>query len=814
MRLAPRLLSAVVGRRKPRTRGVETLPRLRGPVTIRRDRWHVPHIEARHEEDAWFALGFCQGQDRTFQLELLKRIASGRLSALVGPDGVAIDRLMRRLGLRRAARASIQQSRPRVRTAMEAFAAGIGTGTGRVGSPRRPPAMALLGADPSPHDAADVMATFKLLGFVLSANWYDELIRLQVLVHDGPEALARLDPAGASARLPATWPPGEAAGPALEELQQSVALLRGWVPVGGASNCWALDGSRTANGRPLLANDPHLPATLPSWWYLAHVTTPEWSVAGATVAGTPAFAAGHNHHGAWGVTAGHADETDLFLQLVRGRRVWTREGWRPAELRREHIAVRFGADLVEEVLVTPQGPIISPALRLTEGDGGLPDGGAPPAGADPDDGRGPWSGRQAREGVRYALSLRGMPMEPGPIDGFVSVPAARSLDDFRDCFRQWRGMSLSLVWADTSGTVGWQLVGELPVRGVGEGTLPLPAWGQGVGWTGRVPYQSMPHGRDPDSGLLATANNQPVPRRDAAAFLGLDFLDGYRLAAIMERLGERRDWDLAATQRLQRDTWSVVWRDLGPTVLVVDPRDDEDAATALRLLRGWDGHVEADSSAATVFELLLAELTVRVVEAAAPGAAGWVLGRSPIPDLLPHTLPGMRNARTVELVREQPDGWFPEGWPAMIRESLGAAVRRAQRRCGPDPAGWTWRRARPVHLRHQLSNAVSPLGAVFDRGPLDLGGDGNTIPGCSTPPTDPLGDPVAIPSLRMVVDVGEWSASRWSLPGGQSGNPLSPHYDDLVPHWETAEGIPIAWDEEEVEAATQAVLRLLPTGSG
>lgn len=813
MGLAQGLLRLVLGRRPPRVEGVETREGLVDSVTIRRDGWHVPHISATCERDAWFALGFCQGQDRPWQLELFKRLAAGRLAALVGPDGLALDRLMRRLGLHRAAAAQLEASPPPVRRSLEAFAAGVEAGMGPAGCPRRPHALAMLGAKPSPHTATDIVAAFKLVGFLLSANWYDELIRLQVLIRDGQEALERVDPAGAGAGLPgAVWPPGEAAGPTVDGLLESLTLLRRWIPVGGGSNSWVLDGSRTATGRPLLANDPHLPPTLPSFWYLAHLETPELSIAGATFAGAPAFGAGHNGHGAWGITAGHADDTDLFLQLVSGTRVWTGQEWAEAEVRSEEIDVRFGADVVERVLVTGHGPLVSPALDLGEAGSGLADARAHLRRDRADAGESPHPlDALGSEPVRYGLSICGMAMDTGPLEGFLTAHRARSLDEFRESFAHWPGMSLSLVWADTSGTTGWQLVGELPVRGIGHGAVPLPAWQLGVGWTGRVPFAAMPHGRDPAAGLLATANNQPVPHADARAFLGVDFLDSYRLAAIIERLRERHDWDVPATRALQRDNRSLVWRDLADTVLAVDPGDDPDAALALRLLREWDGRVTGDAAAASVFELLLAELTVHVDTAAAPGAAPWLLGRSPIPDLLPHTLPGLRNARLVELLVSQPDDWFEEGWDAVIRGALATAVERLRDRHGNDPAEWGWARVRPVYLRHQLAAAVPGLGHLFDRGPVELSGDSNTIAQAGVPPTAPLGDPLAIPSLRMIVDVGEWSAARWALPGGQSGNPVSPHYDDLLPRWESGEGIPIPWTREAVEAATESVLRLLPS---
>ena len=234
-----------------------------------------------------------------------------------------------------------------------------------------------------------------------------------------------------------------------------------------------------------------------------------------------------------------------------------------------------------------------------------------------------------------------------------------------------------------------------------------------------------------------------------------------------------------------------------------------DAEEALELLGEWDGMVEAGSPAASVFELFIAEMARKIAHAKAPRSADWVLGRASNA-VVPYTLLLARQAgRTSRLVREQPDGWFEDGWPAAIEQALAAAVRTLRGRYGEDRGGWAWGKIRCLVLRHPVGER-RVLSGIFNRGPFPLGGDANTVSQGAPALDDPTGGPLAIPSLRMAIDVGGWEKSRFSIPGGQSGNPMSPHYDDILPLWLRGEGVPIAWSPDSVRRSTVAELRLRP----
>jgi len=774
MNLARGIFGLLLGRRPPITEGKIAVPGLESEITIRRDAWGVPHISAECDVDAWFGQGFCVGQDRAFQLESSLRLVRGTLAEVIGRDGIPADRLSRRIGFFRAANRQVPTLAAETRTAIEAYAGGINAGM-TAGMRRKAHEFTLLRITPAPWSAADVLGYLKLISFLLATNWDMELARLRILLEDGADALAALD-TGYPEWLPVISPPLVAAGPALYRFAEEAARLMAAAHAGGGSNNWALAPSRTASGQAILANDPHLAPTLPPHWYLAHVGTREWSLAGACFVGLPGVHVGHNGFAAWGLTVGMTDNTDLFLEEIGpdGRSVRQGERFVLCETEVERIAVRGAREIVEDVIVTPRGPIVSPAL----------------------------------DGEKFTLSLRATWLDAAPVDGLLSLHRVRGFDDFRRHMEHWPALPLNVAYADTAGTIGWQLIGTAPRRKTGFGSVPLPGWETEVGWEDEpVPYEDMPHLSNPESGFVVSANNKGIRDGDGP-FLTVDWLDGFRAARIGESLDASTDWDPAATRRLQMDVQSIPWREMRDVVLA-SPAPDTDAQKALDLLGDWDGRVTAESPAAAVFEFFVAEMCARVAKAKAPRSWRYVLGEGFHP-LVPHSLYNSnRMGHLVRVLREQPEGWFESSWAAEIAGSLSVAVRTLRERRGSNPARWAWGDVRPLTLLHPVG-ARKSLKRVFDLGPFPWGGDSNTPAQAGVSMLSPTDNPAFIQSLRFVCELGDWENCRWVLPGGQSGNPLSPHYADQLTLWRRGRGIPIAWSSTEVHRATFAVLKLEP----
>ena len=757
-----RSLLRLLGRRLPQTRGLVRLDGISAKVVINRDRWGIPHIDAATDGDAWFALGFCHGQDRAFQLELIARAGRGTLAELVGSAALPIDRLSRTLGFRRVADAQLPLLDADVAATVGAYVAGINASFRSVA---RPHELAILRSPRSPWVVEDVLAFLGLQALALAGNWDTELARLQILLADGPDALAKVEPTYGD-WLPVVTPVGASAGAALGRLAADVSALRDLVGGSGGSNAWAITGIRTASGAPILANDPHLAPAVPPPWYLAHLRTPDWEIGGASFVGGPAFPTGFNGHAAWGITAGCSDSADLFWEELDPSGDMARGPGGPDPVQRidEEIAVRGGASVHEDVLVTERGPIVSGLL----------------------------------DGAGTALSLRATWLEPVPVRGFLDVHRARDFDTFRHAFRGWPGPALNVVYADRDGHIGWQLIGTLPQRRSGNGVLPAPAWGPG--WEGEhLPFEALPHALDPEAGFITSANN--VPRSDSAdlPFLGVDWLDGYRAARIVEALAAKDEWDVAATMDLQNDVTSLPWGELRDLVLAMP--GDQAVRPALDLLRAWDGAVTASSPAASVYELFITELAAAMARSDAPSGWRWAVGGG-FGEPVPRTSFGARIVSQLVSRLRTGDGHD------LLAPALAATVATLRSRFGDDPAGWAWGRVRPLRLLHPVG-ARRPLDRL-NLGPVPIGGDTNTVAQAGVLPLDPTANPAAIANHRTVFDLGDPELSRFVLAGGQSGNPLSPHYGDLFELWQRGEGVPMPWSHAAVVAATTARLLLRP----
>ncbi len=871
------LLRLVLGRRLPVTSGELRLHGPVAPITVRRDGWGVPHIDAASDADAHFAVGFCQGQDRAGQLEILWRLVRGRLAEWVGPVALVADRASRRIGFRRAAEAQLAVLSPDARTVFEAFARGVTAGA-TVGLSQKPHEFAIVGGTPSSWDAADVLGVLKLQSFLLPSNWDVELARLRILLADGADAMIALDPVGGARpsplpkgkgeeerhptpnpssaspalsaellagrgqggeqdlRSPDTsgesqeanraftpslqgggWGVGSSAGEgglatALDQLAADLAALQAHLPRGGGSNNWVVAGTRTASGKPLLASDPHLAPTCPPPWYLAHVRTPQWEVAGAGLAGAPGFPIGHNGFAAWGVTAGLTDNSDFFVETLGpdGRSVRQPDGtFAPCVMVREVISVKGQPDVVEDVLITPRGPVLTPVIP------NLP----------------------------LALSLSAIWLDPRPVVGFLHTPTARSFDEFRSHFAAWPALPLNVLYADAGGTIGWQLVGEVPTRRGGHGLLPRPADAQDSGWTGTVPFEAMPFAVNPACGYLATANNAPnqetgdrgqgtganivagcnfrpsegTEGADLPAscllspvpWFGADFIDEYRVQRIRECLAARdADWAPADLAALQLDVQSIPWRAMRDTVLALTPTD-RDARTAHSLLAAWNGRVDSESTAAAVFELFVAEMCVRVARAKAPTAWPVALGEGGLGIAGTNLFADRRVSHLIGLLRAQPNGWFAS-WPREMERALGATVQKLRKVAGPGPAFWAWGHLRQLRLEHPLFGKHRWLGPAFNRGPVPCGGDANTVGQAGARPTHPTDFTHNMANLRTVFDLADLARSTFVMCGGQSGNPLSPHHADQLPLWQRGESFTLPWDQADVIRAAVDTLRLLP----
>ncbi len=761
----------------PSRRGTLRLGGLNATVEVIRDRWGVPHVFAQDLRDALFAQGFVHAQDRLWHMELARRLASGQLAEIFGPEALEADRLLRRVGLLRAAQAELSQTTPEGRAHLEAYAAGVNAFLQTV-SGRLPPEFLILRFRPRPWTTADSMAISKLTGWSLSGNWDTEIVRSWVVERLGPEVAALVEPLY-PAGLPVIVPPGaESRGlglPVLDELRE-VEEFAG--TRGGGSNNWVIDGTRSTTGKPLLANDPHLALQMPSIWYSMHLKGGDLNVTGVSLPGVPGVVIGHNERIAWGITAAMADGDDLFLERLNpdNPRQYEYKGeWVDGELLREEILVRGREPVVEEVLVGRHGPIISPAVP----------------------------------GETRALAMRTTVAEASQaIQAVAALNLASDWQAFREALRLWPSPSLNFVYADVDGNIGYQMAGLVPVRARGHGLVPSPGWTGEFEWTGFVPFDELPSTANPDSHYVVTANNKIV-EDDYPHFLSGEYIDGYRAQRIVDLLAAKETHSTDDFRAIQADLYSIPGRELAEHMLALQP-SSEDARRALNFLRVWDGRLAADSVAATVVEAFFLDLLRRTLGEKLGPLADYFLSKEVHP-AIPDGGYFMRSTSwLLRLLREQPADWFPgQTWHEVMEQSLADAVADLRRQLGDDMSRWTWGRIHYAPFEHVLGR-VRALRPIFNRGPVPIGGDMNTVANACYLGARPWGVYSFVASFRQIIDLSDFNRSIAIIAGGQSGHPASRHYADMIGPWSRGEYHPMLFDRAEVERHAEGRLTLTP----
>ena len=477
--------------------GTVKVPGLGSRVEVIRDRAGIPHIFAERDEDAYVALGFVTAQDRLFQMELSRRAGQGRLSEALGPGFVKTDRLFRTVDLFRPGARMLAEARPEARAAFAAYARGVNASVTTLGS-RLPPEFALLGLEFEPVEEDDFVGVLGFMAWGLNMSWTFDPLYQQLEDRLGPERAAELIP-GAHGGRPSVYPDDVPRRVSLFELSPAENDLLSSLPGLRASNNWVVGPGRSATGRPLLANDPHLGHGIPGIWYQAHLVTPTQDVIGVTVPGVPFVVIGHNRHVAWGSTNVMLDGADFFVETVRPEtgEVKHRGVWKKLETRTETIRVRFGRDIALTVHQTPHGPLVTDVLEEQRVERERP-----LRAAD----RSPRETRALAYQWNYHAAL-----DANDIDGFYALNRARNWDEFRYALGHFGTTAQNMAYADVEGHIGMQTSGRIPrLAGRADGNAFRDGASGDEDWDGFVPFEDNPSVFDPARGWLASANNPTV----------------------------------------------------------------------------------------------------------------------------------------------------------------------------------------------------------------------------------------------------------------------------------------------------------------
>ncbi|MBT7647022.1 MAG: penicillin acylase family protein [Rhodospirillaceae bacterium] len=757
----------------------QSLPKLDGdtlvsgptaPIEILRDLWGIPHIFATTPNDAYFGLGFVHAQDRMFQMEQQRRLSQGRLSEMLGPMTAEFDRFMRLLDLHRASQASIAALDPAARESLNAYAAGVNaymaTHDGALA-----PELALLFADrPELWSAADSIAWLKVMALHLGGNWRQEALRAAMIEKLGPEKAASFYPGlpvGSSDII------NEALGVDAAAISN---LLSELLPLPGqGSNNWVVDGRHTASGRPLLANDPHLGFSIPAVWYLAHLEAPGLSVAGATLPGMPLVIVGTNGRIAWGVTNAGPDTQDLFVERFDPENptmYLTPEGSESFAVREETIGVRFAEDEEVSMLETRHGPIMT---GIREQVAAL-----------------------TAEGEAIALAWTMLQDDDRSIEAGLAVHTAHDWSDFVASGRNYAGPMQNIVYADRRGNIGLLSPAVIPIRNSGDGLIPAEGWTGEADWIGEVPYHDLPSLLNPATGIIATANDRLVDD-NYPYLLGHQWQPGYRADRIREVLQTSDQHDFESFTSLQRDTQSLFAEALLPFATGSLPQTE--AGRRLQAaLRGWEGNMDAELITPTIFQAWYRELTRSIYE-------------DDLEELFLNAW-WFRPTFALSLMEADPQGWCSNsqtGEAFSCMELSGRAFDRAaeflEERFGGDAADWVWGDVHELKLRHRLFSLVPGLDGLTGVD-VALGGGSYTVAAASYAfnSGEQAFAPLHGPVLRAVVDMAEPVTGYFVILPGQSGNPFSPYYDNLVDRWLANEPLPIPFDRDHIDTAHQLVL--------
>lgn len=811
-----------VRRSFPQTAGELTLTGLDEPVEVHRDDAGVPTVVASTSHDLFLAQGFVHAQDRFWEMDFRRHVTAGRLSELFGASQVETDRFVRTLGWRRVAEQELSRLDDRTVAALEAYATGVnayldGRPTSAMSLEYAVLGLQRPGYRPEPWTPADSLAWLKAMAWDLRTNLEDELGRVLTAAEVGIERTRELYPdypfarhapivtrgrvvdgafrpdpsagAGPAAPSPAVLAAVGDEAAALQRRLGSLPALLGPAGPGIGSNSWVVSGEHTASGEPLLANDPHLGPAMPSVWHQMRLRCepvgPDcpYNVGGFTFSGVPGVVIGHNDRVAWGFTNLGADVTDLFVERVDGDRYRVDGRWRDMRIRTEAIEVAGGEDRQVTIRSTRHGPLLSDV----SGEAAAAAGAAPAAGEDYD----------------HALALRWTALDPGrTADAITRLNRAGSFEEFRQAARLFEVPAQNLVYADVDGHIGYQAPGRIPIRSSGRGLWPSPGWNDEGEWVGFVPFDELPWSLDPPDGRIVAAN-QRVVGPDYPHLLHVDTAYGYRSHRIRTML-ERADGPLAVedTARLQLDSRNLNAATLVPWLL--DTEVPERVVPARRLLADWDLTQPAGSAAAAFFNATWRHLL----------AAGFH-------DELPEGRRPGGDSRWFEVVRTLPADspwWDDVDTPATEtrRDVLRTAMVRAHDeltdRLGGDPAAWRWGDLHTLRLVHESlgTSGIAPIEWLFNRGPLRVGGGDSLVN--ATGWTAPEGYAVDwVPSMRMVVDLGDLDGSRWVNLTGTSGHAFHPHYVDQAGDWRQGRTLPMRWDLEALTDAPRT-LRLRPGG--
>ena len=755
-----------------RLKGIEA------PIEICRDRFGVPHVLARTVQDAFFGQGWVTAQDRLWHMDYDRRNAYGRMAEWLGATAVEGDKVMRRFQIGSTVEGDYRAVDSPTRAMLDAYAAGVNAFLRSTDA--LPIEYTLLDAKPEPWQPLDSFAVFKVRHIMMGV-FEGKLWRAKLVNTLGPEKAAILLRGHPPGDLVIAPPGGSYEGPPLDgidELSRNMEAIR-WLqdePDSGSNN-WAVHGSRTASGKPLLAGDSHRPLDTPNCYYQNHVACPEFDVIGLSFPGVPGFPHfGHNARVAWCVTHAQADYQDLYVERFSSDKTPNYEfrgQWKKAEVRREEIIVKGGKVHELEVTVTHHGPVIA---------------GGP--------------------GKGYGLAFR-YTATASPYLGFeclLPMMKSASVDELNEAMRHWVDPCNNLVSADVHGNIAYLHRGQVPVRSMSNAWLPVPGWTGEHEWQGTIPFEALSRLWNPSTGFIVSANNR-IADESYPYYLALSFAPEYRARRIYERLKNLTGATVKDMRSIHGDFFSIPAGVLAKVIELAEPAD-EFALRAKGMLAGWNGAMAPDAAAPTIYAAFRIKLLHRII--------GNLVG--PLVDVMfastgrgaPRHVAELAS-QIVSRAKTGDPSFLPPGtsWGSLATGALEEAVEYLRNRLGDDLAAWKWGSVHRTSPQHPISRLFPGQESFLNPPSMPMGGDGDTPLASGYSPGRPFG--VTLLSIvRYVFDLSDWDNSCWAVPHGVSGHPGSPHYADQAPIWAAVDLVPMRYTWERIKAEAESQQKLEP----
>ena len=775
---------------------------LGAPVTVTRDSHGVPTIEASTPEDLFFAQGYVTAQDRMWQMDVMRRVASGELSEIIGEDTIRLDREQRILGMRAAAKKNLEIANPRDRSFFEAYARGVNAYISTHRN-RLPIEFRILGYVPKPWTSEDSAVIGNQMVKDLNYRYfYDALAREKILANLGPELTADLYVNRSWHDRPPTVMREDVNAPDNNPNPDSdddddddspdtsvtmnristtdLSIFAAEDAAVNGSNDWVVSGEHTVTGKPLLSNDMHLGHQMPNLWYEAHLHCGAFDVAGVTLPGVPFVIVGHNQRVAWGFTNVGPTVTDVYIETFNGQGAYqTPKGWVPPEHRVEVIHVKGKPDLNIDVKITRHGPVITDLVA----------------------------------GETRPLALR-WTLYDGMHIPFFDIDSAQNWVEFTKAFSQLDAPGQNVVYADVDGNIGYHATGKVPIRAAGDGSLPVSGADDAHEWTSYIPFDKLPTVYNPPSGIIATANGRISPDNYPNS-ISMEWEAPWRTARIYHVLESGRKFSAADMLALQTDINSEAQLFAAERfVYAVDHASKPSPRTkqAADLMRGWDGRMLASSAAPTITEASLRELRRLLLEPKL-GAAPPETAHDADSELYLENEKNAVNWKTYSWLQRsvwlenvllhRPKRWLPEKYPnydELLTAAVEAAVSDVQ--APKELSSWHWGAYNAVTIQHPILGRMPLIKYWSGPGAREQSGSGYTVKAV----TRHHG-----PSERFTANLADLDQSTLNTVTGQGGNFLSPYYLDQCTAWYEGRTFPLPFSAKAIQAAKTHQLVLQPS---